>query len=92
MADVNQPSGNHWTIDRRIPLAVVATIFGQTVALIVWGTTLTNRVAALEEVARQDAPRRDQFIELRVEFRQVQENIAEIKRLIQTRPPAPTVQ
>jgi hypothetical protein len=92
MADGNQPNGNHWTLDRRIPLAVVATIVGQTVAIIVWGTTLTNRVTALEEVARQDAPRRDQFIELRVEFRQVQENIAEIKRLIQTRPPAPTVQ
>lgn len=79
---------SHWTLDRRIPLAVVATIIGQTIAIIVWGTTLTNRVTALEDAARADAPRRDQFIELRVEFRQVQENIAEIKRLIQARPAA----
>ena len=79
---------SHWTLDRRIPLAVVGTIVAQTVAIIIWGTTLTNRVTALEETAKNDAPRRDQFIELRVEFRQVQENIAEIKRLIQQRPPA----
>lgn len=80
--------GSHWTVDRRVPLALILAIIGQTVTLIVWGTTLTNRVTALEESARADAPRRDQFIELRVEFRQVQENIAEIKRLIQARPHA----
>lgn len=79
---------SHWTVDKRIPLALVLTIALQTAALIAWGTTLTNRVTALEESSRADAPRRDQFIELRVEFRQVQENISEIKRLIQQRPTA----
>lgn len=77
---------SHWTLDRRIPLAVVVTIILQSIGLVVWGVTLTNRVSTLEETARLDAPRRDQFIELRVEFRQVQESIAEIKRLLQQRP------
>ena len=77
---------SHWTIDRRIPMAVVFAIILQSIGLVVWGVTLTNRVAALEEKDRMDAPRRDQFIELRVEFRQVQESIGEIKRLLQARP------
>ena len=85
---MSDAGGSHWTVDRRIPLALVLTIALQTATLIIWGTTLTNRVTALEEKDKQEAPRRDQFIELRVEFRQVQENIAEIKRLIQQRPSA----
>lgn len=85
---MSDAGGSHWTVDRRIPFALVLTIALQTATLIIWGTTLTNRVTALEEKDKQEAPRHDQFIELRVEFRQVQENIAEIKRLIQQRPSA----
>lgn len=48
-----QPTTNtdlqHWTLDKRIPLALLVTLGVQTVAVVAWASTLTADVARAKE-------------------------------------------
>jgi hypothetical protein len=41
------PPGS-WSIDRRIPLALIAALIAQTLSLVCWAVQLSDRVALLE--------------------------------------------
>ena len=40
---------DHWTVDRRIPLALIFAIFMQTIGAVWWAASTSNRVDALEK-------------------------------------------
>lgn len=39
----------HWTLDKRIPLALLVTLGLQTIAVVIWGSTLTSDVGRLKD-------------------------------------------
>lgn len=46
-------ANQHWTIDKRIPIAVIVAIISQTAAGIWWAATTDSRVSTLEDKAEQ---------------------------------------
>jgi len=40
---------SHWTLDKRIPLALLVTLGFQTIAVVIWGSTLTSDVGRLKD-------------------------------------------
>ncbi len=38
----------HWTIDRRVPLAVILGMIAQAAAILIWGVDLEGRVSVME--------------------------------------------
>jgi hypothetical protein len=77
----------HWTVDRRVPLALIVTIVLQTGGLVWWASSLSERVNVLEKRAEQTAPQAERLTRVEVRLESVQEGITEIKRLIRREAP-----
>jgi len=45
-------SDNSWHLDKKVPVAVIVFLLMQTVTLVWWAGTLTQRVATLEEISK----------------------------------------
>jgi hypothetical protein len=86
MAD---PVGEHWTVDRRIPLALILAIILQTGGIVWWAASASERLNALEKKMEMAGPQGDRLTRVEVKLETVQEGITEIKRLIQNRPAIP---
>lgn len=53
-------NGEHWHLDKRVPLALILTIFLQTATVVWWASGVNARVAQLEAKAvRADAATND---------------------------------
>jgi hypothetical protein len=76
----------HWTVDRRVPLALIVTIAVQTAGIVWWASSVSERVNTLEKRAEQSAPQADRLTRVEVKIESVQEGIQEIKRLIRREP------
>lgn len=46
--------GQHWSLDKRVPLAVILTMIGQVVALVYWLSGIDNRLSVLESGRYED--------------------------------------
>jgi hypothetical protein len=77
----------HWSVDKRVPLALIVTIVIQTGGLVWWASSLSERVNSLERRAEQTAPQADRLTRVEVKIESVQEGITEIKRLIRREAP-----
>jgi hypothetical protein len=77
----------HWTVDKRVPLALIVTIVVQSVTLGWWASSLTERVNVLERRAEATAPQGDRLTRVEVKLEGVQSGIDEIKRLIRRENP-----
>ena len=66
---------DHWSLDKRIPISVMALVLIQSAGLIIWGSKLDSRVAALEQSINDETSRRiltnlpDRITRLEVEQR-----------------------
>ena len=40
----------HWHLDKRVPISLIATMLAQTVAIVWWASSIDNRVTQLENV------------------------------------------
>ncbi len=58
------PAGNGWHLDKRVPLALIVTIFLQTVGVVIWATQLSDRVAANEKALSRVEGRGDRVTRL----------------------------
>lgn len=76
----------HWTIDKRVPLALILTISIQTCGIVWWASGLTTRVEQLERQAQAMAPQDTRLTRVEVRLDNVVDGISEIKALL--RPPA----
>lgn len=74
----------HWTVDKRIPLALVITIVLQTGGLVWWAATISSRVAVLEQFKLEQVPaslgREGRIIRLETLAQSVASSIDEVKR------------
>lgn len=75
-----------WSVDRKVPLALIATIIGggllHTCTLVWWGSGIDQRVGSLERVAERTAPQADRLTRVEEKIQYIQGGIDEIKALI----------
>mgnify|MGYP001228416554 FL=1 len=50
---INEPEITSWRVDKRIPIALLMTLFLQLAAAIIWATQLNARVDTLEHEATE---------------------------------------
>ncbi len=48
MSDPVQRPAGHWHLDRRVPVALIATLVLQTIGVVWWAATISARVDAIE--------------------------------------------
>lgn len=82
MADDRQ-----WHLDRKVPIALIATLVIQTGTIIWWASSLSERVNTLERQAVAAAPQSERLTRVEVKIEAINEGITEIKRLIRRDPP-----
>ena len=58
--DKERRESDHWTVDKRVPLALILILFSQTLGATWWAATMTSRVQTMEEnaVMHKDLPNR----------------------------------
>lgn len=97
------PASEPWHLDRRIPIALILAIIGQTAGAVWWASTISGtvadharRVGLLEtgkaEDARADRDSADRLARIEERQRASQESLIEIKQQLNQllqRPPAP---
>lgn len=71
-----------WHLDRRVPLALIATIAFQTAAALWWASSLNIRVDQLERQYTALAPQGGQIIRLQTQLEGISANILEIKNAL----------
>ena len=57
-----------WTVDKRVPLALVLGLGVQFVALIIWGATMDTRVRHLETELAARSPIVERFLRIEADF------------------------
>lgn len=83
MADDDQSTENrHWTVDRRVPLALILTIVFQTGAALWWASGLNTRVDQLERQYIAISPQAGQIIRLQTQLEGISANVLEIKNAL----------
>lgn len=88
-ADVVDQSDTRWHVDRKIPLALIFTIFIQTGGVVWWGASISARIETLEKRADSAAPQGDRLTRVEVRLDAVQDGIAEIKSILRREPLPP---
>ena len=68
---VGDSSNAHWTLDRRVPVALILSIVLQSAGLFMWVGALTSRVSELETKAVRSIDAGDRVISLEAEMREV---------------------
>lgn len=74
-----------WHLDKRVPIALIVLILGQTGGAVWWARGMDARVENLEHTTALTAPQADRLTRVEVKIEGIQEGISEIKRLIQAK-------
>lgn len=80
---MNQP----WALERRIPVAIIVTIFLQTVTVAWWASALTQRVANLEVISSDSRERAERLIRVETQLATALESLRRIEWRVDPRPP-----
>ena len=72
----------HWHLDKRVPLALIVTIFIQTVGIVWWAASISQRVDQIEKRQIERSAQSERLVRVEEAIRFVQENIVEIKTLL----------
>jgi hypothetical protein len=80
--EMSEENDKHWTVDRRVPLALIVAMAIQTAGAVWWASNVSERVNNLEKRAEVTAPQGDRLTRVEVKIESIQEGITEIKRLI----------
>lgn len=78
----DEPRDNHWSLDKKVPLALIVAMVVQTLAAVWWAGSAAERLAALERRVEATAPMSERLAKLEERVGFVQQGIAEIKTLI----------
>lgn len=84
---MSEQQKEQWHLDKRVPLALIAAIFGQSAGLLIWGSNLHTRVNQIESQLSASAPQAERIIRLETKMDSIFGSLAEIKLMIQQRPP-----
>lgn len=75
----------HWSLDRRVPIALIVTIALQSAAMFMWVGALTSRVFELEAKAVRALDASDRVIGLEAEMREVRRVLQRIETKLDRR-------
>lgn len=76
------PAGEHWHLDKRVPLALIATLFLQTAGIVWWASGINTRVESLEASMRITGADRDRLARVEEKLEGTKELLVSIdKRL-----------
>lgn len=75
----------HWTLDRRVPVALILSIVLQSAGLFMWVGALTSRVSELETKAVRAIDAGDRVIGLEAEMREVRRVLQRIEAKLDRR-------
>lgn len=78
-----------WTIDRKVPLALVITLLIQTGGVVWWASSTNTRLQNLEAKMESTAPQGDRLTRVEARVESALDGIAEIKAILR-REPFPT--
>lgn len=82
---MSQAEDRQWHLDKKVPLALIMTIIGQTVVA-AWGASnLWTRVGELERQMQLAAPQFERIIRLETKVDGITGSLSEIKALINRR-------
>ena len=85
------PEPQHWTVDKRVPFALIVTMAAQTIAIVItftiWMTNVNNRLEALEKSATATPETRVVIIEQKLGF--IETILRRIEGKIDGRDPEP---
>lgn len=87
----NMTEDREWHLDRKVPIALIATIFiafsSQTIAGVWWASAISERVTVLERSAVLYAPQGDRLTRMEVKIEGVEKVMLRLERLIELRTP-----
>lgn len=72
-------SGEHWHLDKRVPLALILTIFIQTATVVWWASGVNARVAQLEDKAMRAESAATDIAALKVQIQALDARTARIE-------------
>lgn len=78
-------SESHWSLDRRVPVALILSIVLQSASLFMWVGALTSRVVELESKAVRAIDAGERVIGLEVEMREVRRVLQRIETKLDRR-------
>ena len=79
-------SSAHWTLDRRVPVALILSIVLQSAGLFMWVGALTSRVSELETKAVRAVDAGERVISLEAEMREVRRILERIEAKLDQHP------
>lgn len=78
----------HWTVDKKIPVALLVALSLQFAGAIWWGATTSARIDQLERDVKAAAPQAERLIRVEEKLSSMQSSLAEIKGLLARPRPA----
>jgi hypothetical protein len=78
-------SDSSWHFDKRVPIAIVFSIFCQTAGVVWWGATTNERLSALERKVEMTAPQADRLTRVEVNIEAIKDSLTEIKNSVRPR-------
>ena len=76
----------HWHLDKRVPIALIVTLFVQTATIFWWAATTTERLAAVERRVETTAPYADRLTRVEVKMDYMTELLSRIDTTIRRSP------
>ena len=79
---------SQWHLDKKIPIAIIVTLFIQTGGIIWWAASASARLDQVERAQLASSPHSDRLTRVEVKLENVERGVTEIKSLIQQWPAA----
>jgi len=75
----------HWSLDKRVPLALILALCVQTAGIAWWASQTTERLANLERRVEQASPQADRLTRVEVKIDNIAGALADIKQSIRNK-------
>ena len=79
-------SDQHWTLDKKVPIALIIVLFFQFASGVWFMSKLDSRVSSLEDSSKLTAPQADRLTRVEVKIEGIQSGVERIERLIRREP------
>jgi hypothetical protein len=80
---------SEWHLDKKVPIALIASLAIQTIAIVWWAASLSTRVDALERQYLATVPRMESVIRLETKVDGLTSSLSELKAMLRGREPRP---
>lgn len=79
------PTAGHWSVEKKIPVAMILALAMHAAATIWWGADVTARLSQVERMQQTNAPHIERIIRLETRMEGISDRLVEIRNLLQTR-------